>query len=332
MADVLSQSEIDALLGALSSGEMAPEAEADDTTAKIREYDFRTANRFSKEQIRTFHIIYDTFARLFTSYLSGTLRVMCACDVISVEEIKYQEFVNAMPTPVVLAIVSMPPLVGPTLLELAPDVAYVMISRLLGGSSQSGSLEISRSFTEIELVLLERIIRQFIGLLVESWQKIIPISTMLERIETSPQFAQIVALNETIALVTLNVKIGNNEGLMNFCLPNLALEPISKQLNTKLMFQSTDNLSRQPMTQEIKSRIQTTPLPVRAVFNDTATSVRDVLGLQAGDIIQLDHSLSAPITIKVGHLSKFKGSIGIKDNRYAIKISDLIREEDSENE
>lgn len=332
MADVLSQSEIDALLSALSSGDVAPAAVADDVTLKVKEYDFRTANRFSKEQIRTFHIIYDTFARLFTTYLSGTLRVMCSAEVIAVEEVKYQEFVNAMPTPVVLAIVSMPPLVGATLLELAPDVAYVMISRLLGGSNQSGSLEISRTFTEIELVLLERIIRQFIGLLVESWAKIIPISTMLERIETSPQFAQIVALNETIALITLNVKIGNNEGLMNFCLPNLALEPIAKQLSTKLMFSSTDTRQHPPATQNIKQRLQTTPLPVSAVFNDTSTNVRDVLGLQVGDIIQLDHSVHAPLTVKVGHLSKFHGMIGIKDNRYAIKITDLIREEDSQNE
>lgn len=332
MADVLSQAEIDALLNALSSGDVAAEEMVEETTAKIKDYDFRTANRFSKEQMRTFNIIYDTFARLFTSYLSGTLRVMCSAEVISVDEVKYQEFVNAMPTPVILGIITMPPLVGPTMLSIAPDVAYVMIARLLGGSDQSGSMEISRTFTEIELVLLERIIRQFIGLLVEAWAKIIPITTMLDRIETSPQFAQIVAMNETIALITLNVKIGNNEGLMNFVLPQLALEEIAKQLSTKLMFSSIDTRRHAPKTQDIKSRIQTTPLPVTAVFSETQTSVRDVLGLQAGDIIQLDHSTLQPLTIKVGHLSKFHGIIGIKDNRYAIKITDLIREEVSDNE
>ena len=332
MADVLSQSEIDALLNALSSGDVAPATAAEDAALKVKEYDFRTANRFSKEQIRTFHIIYDTFARLFSTYLSGTLRVICSADVIAVEEVKYQEFVNAMPSPVVLAILSMPPLAGPTLLEIAPDVAYVMLSRLLGGSSQSGSSEMSRAFTEIELVLLERIVRQFIGLQVESWQKIIPITTTLERIETSPQFAQIVALSETVALVTINVKIGGNEGFMSFCLPHLALEPISKQLNTKLMFSTVDTRRHLSAGQDIKRRIQTTPLPVTAIFNDTQVSVRDVLGFQAGDIIQLDHPLQAPLTLKVGHLSKFHGVIGKKDNQYALKITDFIREEESQNE
>ncbi|MCL2080900.1 MAG: flagellar motor switch protein FliM [Oscillospiraceae bacterium] len=332
MADVLSQSEIDALLNALSSGDVDPDEMSEDPSLKIKEYDFRTANRFSKEQIRTFHIIYDTFSRLFTSYLSGTLRVMCSSEVMSVEEVKYQEFVNAMPTPIVLGILNMPPLVGPTMLSITPDVAYVMISRLLGGSSQSGSLEINRTFTEIELVLLERIIRQFIGLLVESWAKIIPVSTMLDRIETSPQFAQIVAMNETIALITLSVKIGNNEGLMNFVLPHLALEPVSKQLNTKLMFSSADTQRLAPRTQDIKTRIQTTPLPLTAVFGNTTTSVKDVLGLQTGDIIQIEHHTLQPLTLKVGHLNKFRGIIGIKDNHYAVKITELIREEVSEHE
>jgi flagellar motor switch protein FliM len=208
-----------------------------------------------------------------------------------------------------------------------------MISRLLGGSSQSGSLEINRSFTEIELVLLERIVRQFVGLQVESWQKIIPISSTVQRIETSPQFAQIVALNETVALITLNVKIGSNEGFMNFCLPHLALEAISKQLNTKLMFASTiDTRRHENAPQDIQTRIQTTPLPVTAVFNETQVSVREILGFQKGDIIRIDHSVQSPLTLKVGHLSKFHGVIGKKDNQYALKITELIREEDSQHE
>ena len=327
MADVLSQNEIDALLNAINSGDVVHEDSVEENIVNIKNYDFRTANRFSREQMRTFNVIYDTFARLVATHLSGALRVFCSADVISVEEVKYQEFVNAMPSPVVLGIVSMPPLVGPTLLEMAPDVAYVMISRLLGGSSSSGALEITRNFTEIELVLLERIIRQFINLLVESWSKILPINVFLERIETSPQFAQIVALNETIALITLNIKIGSSEGFMNFCLPQIAVEPISKQLSTKLMFQ-TDRRKHEPRMADIHRRIQTTPLPLTAMFNETVTNVRDVLSLQRGDVLQLDHSVRDPLTVKVGHLNKFKGMIGVKDNRYAVKISELIREEE----
>ncbi len=331
MADVLSQSEIDALLNAISAGEMDVDAPPHEAESRVRSYDFRTANRFSKEQIRTITLIYDNFARLFTTYLSGTLRAMCQVEVHSVEELKYHEFVNALPTPVVLSIISMPPLVGPTLLEISPDVAYSMISRLLGGSGEAGVQ--GRSFTEIELVLMERIVRQFIGLLNEAWEKVISISVALERIETSAQFAQIVALNETVAIVTLNVKIGESEGLVNLCLPHLAIEPVAKQLNTKVLFQTgAESRTREPAVEDIRQRIVSTPLPLTAVFNDTGASVHDVLNLQVGDVIQLDHRVGEALTVKIGHLAKFRAALGTRDKKYAVMISELIREEDMDNE
>ncbi len=332
MADVLSQSEIDALLNAISTGEMDVDATTEDAeTNRVKSYDFRTANRFSKEQMRTISLIYDNFARLFSTYLSGTLRAMCQVDVLSVEELKYVEFVNSMPTPVVLAIAKMPPLVGPTLLEISPDVAYSLISRLLGGTGDPGTH--GRVFTEIELVLIERVVRQFIGLLSEAWEKVISIHVSLDRIETSAQFAQIVALNETVAIITLNVKIGGSEGLMNLCLPHLALEPISKQLNTKVLFQTgSEHRERAPATEDIRQRIVTTPLTLKAAFNDTGARVQDILSLQVGDVIQLDHKVGEPLTVQVGHLSKFKAALGTRENKYAVMISDLIREEETGNE
>ena len=332
MSDVLSQTEIDALLNAFQSGELDADDQKAEPELRVKSFDFRTANRFSKEQMRTLNIIYDNFAKVFATYLSGTLRAMCDCDVISVEELKYQEFVNALPTPVVLAIVRMAPLTGPTLVEISPNVAYGMISHLLGGTS--GTDELTRSFTEIELVLLERIIRQFIGLLSESWERVTTINATLERIETSPQFAQIVALNETVVIVSINIRLGDMEGLVNICLPYITIEPVGKQLNTKLWFQSvsTDVAGRAPAGDGIALQIQNTLLPITAAFNSTSTSLRDVLGLQVGDVVQLEHGVRESLMVRVGHLSKFRAAIGLKDGRYAVKISEIIREEDMENE
>jgi flagellar motor switch protein FliM len=330
LSDVLSQSEIDALLNAMNSGEVDASKPAE-PELKVKEYDFRTANRFSKEQIRTLHIIYDSFARLLSTYLSGSLRAMCNCEVVGVEELKYQEFVNALPTPVILAITRMNPLSGPTLVELSPSVAYSMIARLLGGISSG---EMTRSFTEIELVLLERVIRQFIGLFAESWEKVARISAGLERIETAPQFAQIVALSETVVIITINIAIGESEGLMNVCLPYPSIEPISKNLNSKLWFQSvgSDTYKKPSAFNDISQRIHATPLPVAALFNSTFASVRDIINLQVGDVVQLDHSVRDPLTVRVGHLPKFRASLGLKDGRYAVKIAEVIREEDADNE
>ena len=334
LSDVLTQSEIDALLNAINTGEMDVDATQEEVVdGQVRSYDFRTANRFSREQIRTMHLVYENFARLFTTYLSGTLRSMCEVAVVGVEELKYHEFVNALPTSVLLSIISMPPLVGPTLMEISPAVVYAMISRLLGGKGDEEG-EASRGFTEIELVLFERIARQFVGLFNEAWSKVIDIRATLERLETSAQFAQIVAMGETVAVVTLNVKIGDTEGLINCCLPHLAIEPIAKQLNTKVLFQSGhENQRKVPeVADEIRRGIQRTPLPITAVFNDTSATVRDILELRVGDILQLEHRVGEPLTVRVGHMPKFRAALGSRDNKYAVMISQLIREEDAVNE
>lgn len=330
MSDVLSQSEIDALLNAISTGEMETGTADVDQTQIVKNYDFRTANRFNKEQIKTLNIIYDTFARLFSSYLSGTLRAMCTAEVTSVEELKYYEFVNALPSPVILAVVRMPPLTGSLLLEMSPDLSYAIISRLLGGQPEKDS--ISRTYTEIELVLLERIMRQFLPLFGESWEKVVAVNTVLDRLETSPQFAQIVALNETVAIITMTVKLDEAEGMFNICLPHLALEPINQQLSTKYLYQTAENREIESAQDDIHLRIRRTSLDVLAVFNDTPASVRDILNLQVGDVISLDHKLDEPLTIRVGHIPKFMATIGTKDNRYAAKINEIIRKEDANDE
>lgn len=327
MSDVLSQAEIDALLSKIDSGEMDLPAEgSDENTVEVREYDFRTANRFHKEQIRTLNVIYDTFGRLLSNYLSGTLRVMANVEVLGIEELKYQEFINALPSPVVLAILRQPPLAGPILFEISPDIAYAMISRLLGG--QPTFIAGSREFTEIELVIIERMLRQFLPLFVEGWNKVIKTSVSLDRIETSPQFAQIVAANETVALISINVRLGETDGLVNICLPQLALEPVNSQLSTKMMYQASETHHSKPVKEDITARISRTRLDVTAVFNATSATVREVLELAPGDVLRLDHSASEPLTLMVGHLPKFKGGLGVKEHRYAVKISEVIRKED----
>lgn len=331
MAGVLSQEEIDALLNAIESDGIDAAAPIETVSSnQARDYDFRTANRFNKEHMRTLKVIYDTFARLFSSYLSGTLRAMCSAEVVSVEETKYAEFVNALPSPLILAVVRMPPMVGSVLLEMSPDLSYAIISRLLGGKPDKES--VSRGFTEIELVLLERIMRQFLPLFGESWEKVVTINTTLDRLETSPQFAQIVAMNETVAIISISVKLDNAEGTFNICLPHLALEPINQQLTTKFLYQTNEHREFVSAVTDIQKRIQMTPLNVSAAFNETFTSVRDVLNLQVGDVISLDHRVSQPVILRVGQLPKFKADIGMKDNRYAAKIVEIIQKEDANDE
>ena len=329
MSDILSQSEIDDLLNTLMASEGDPSLQdtGDGGVAmKVKDYDFRTANRFPKEQMRTFSVVFESFSQLFSNRLSSILRVSCECEVLSIEECSYSEFNNSLPAPVVLVVTESPPMFGSIILQMSPEFAYMLISRLFGGVSIGES---SKQFTEIELSLIERVLRQMVGVFDEAWDKVISLNTQIERIETSPQFAQISAPNEPVAVIILNVKMGEESGLMSICLPHTALEPISQQLNTRLWFSSgvRDDGRAQERFDLLSDRILHTQIPITAYFEQTPATVADIVNLQIGDVVRLDHGLNQPLTIRVHHIPKFQATMGTLGSKYALQIVDVIQEE-----
>ena len=176
----LSQNEIDELLSVLTSGKDAPLDEpVSDDPKTAKPYDFRTANKFSKEQIRTLHFIYDNFASRLSTYFSGTLRTLCEVEVISIEEQTFSELSNSMPSPVVVSIINMLPLQGSSLFVISSAISYEIISRLLGGTGEKQAMD--KLFTEIELSIMERIIRKVLTLMSEAWERINKISVQIGR-------------------------------------------------------------------------------------------------------------------------------------------------------
>ena len=234
MADVLSQSEIDALLKQLSSGELDAEDFTEESTVKIKDYDFARPAKFSKEHLRTLEIIFENFGRLVSSNLPAYLRKNVQIDVMNSEAVTYSEFSNALSNPLLLGIVNFAPLSGNILIELASNLGFTIIDRMLGGLGIP--LDKPREFSEIELSVLERIFNVLVDLLRDPWQNVVEIHPRLERIETNSQFAQIISPSEMIAIITINMSIGNVEGLMNICLPFMTLEDIMDKLNTKYWF------------------------------------------------------------------------------------------------
>jgi flagellar motor switch protein FliM len=331
LAEVLSQNEIDQLFHAISSGESFAEEIFEDEEQKVRVYDFSKANKFSKEQMRTLNIIFESLSRQMSTYFSGILRTLCEVSVVSVEEQVFREFNNSLPSPVVLALLGLAPLQGSLLMSVSPLVAYGIINRLFGGSGKSG--ENDRTFTEIELAVMERIVRQFLPLMVEPWEKITKVDPVLERLETSSQFTQIVNLNEAAAIITMQMKTADMDGFINFCIPHIAIEPIAKQLTTTLMFSGKihtrvvgDN------SRLIEQRILNTSLNLTAILAETTMTVADILSLRLGDVIQLDNTTNDEIKVKVEHLIKAYGKFGVRNHHYAIKLTKILREEDATDE
>jgi len=328
LSEILSQAEIDELLNTLMTGDSAPVSGATDhsQSMKVKEYDFRTANKFPKEQMRTFHVVFETFSQLFSNKLSSVLRVSCECEILSIEECSYSEFNNSLPAPVVLAIMDAPPMYGSLVFQMSPEFAYMLISRLFGGGSAG---ENSKQFTEIELALVERVLRQAVSVFDEAWDKVIELMTQIDRIETSPQFAQITAPNEPVAVIILNIMMGEESGLMSICIPHTAIEPVSQQLNTRMWFSSgaRDDGRGEERAAMLREKLLQTPIPITAFFDQTPATVSDIVNLQIGDVIKLDHAIDHPLTIKVHHIPKFRATVGTMGHRYAMQIVDIIKEE-----
>ncbi len=328
MSDVLSQNEIDDLLSALSSGEVdVTEIEEEKREKKIKKYDFRRPDKFGKDQLRTLEIIHENFSRLLNNFLSGYLRTYIEVDVLSTQGMTYSEFSNSVSNPAILGIVKFSPLDGQIIIDIAVDVAFAMIERVLGGAGKTGLLKEARALTEIEMVLLKNIMNKFINLLKEPWGNIIELKPKLENIETNSQFAQIVSPSESIALITFNLKIGDVEGMVNIAIPHYVIEPILPNLTSKLWFQS--NLKKQLTDVErsaLHKRIEKANLEVKAIIGRSSLLVEEFLSLQVGDVVLLGSKVNDELEVFVDQELKYFGQPGVKNNRMAVRITRQLEE------
>lgn len=329
MGEILSQSEIDHLFKALNTGEIdVKDMEKTNGYKGTKNYDFTRPSKFSKEQLRTLEIIFENYARMVSTYLSGHLRTMVTAEVMNAEAVTYSEFCNALINPVILAVTDFKPLKGEVLLELSSNIGYTIIDRMLGGSGRA--LDKIREFTDIERVILEKILEQFVQLLVEPWQNVIDLKPILQEIETNSQIAQIISPHESIALITLNIKMGNVSGMMNICIPHLVIEPIMDKLNTRFWFSEREKEDSPSYEHTLQKMLGKASIPLRVVLGKTHITIREFLELAKMDIIKLDRDVDTDLDIYVGNILKFTGIPGESKNKLAVKINQVIQREDEE--
>lgn len=327
MGEVLSQNEIDQLLNALNTGELDVDEYKDSTKEKqVKEYDFARPSKFAKEHLRTLEIIFEHYARLISTTLPAHMRSSCQVDVINSEAVAYSEFANALSNPILLGIVDFYPLKGNIVMDMSVNIGYAIVDRLLGGKGET--LEKERDFSEIELAIIEKLMNIFVENLVEPWKNVVELDPGLEQIETNSQFAQVISPNEIIALLTLNVRIGKVEGLLNICIPYITIEPIMDKLNTKYWFSSIQEDTDELYTEVIERHIQNTQVPIKAVLGNSVISVNDFVNLQVGDIIKLDNKVADDISVHVGKIEKFKASAGLFEGKNAVQITEVLRKDD----
>ncbi|MCL6588487.1 MAG: flagellar motor switch protein FliM [Firmicutes bacterium] len=325
MADVLSQSEIDALLEALSSGSLkVEEVISDEKKKKIKPYDFRRPNKLSKDQNRTLTMLHENFARLMTTALSTYLRTMVRAQVVSIGQMNYDEFTKSLHNPTVMNIISLKPLDGNMVIELQPQLAFVIVDRLLGGFGYS--VEKIRELTDVEQTVIKRVMSRILPSIKEAWQVVVELNPAYESIELNPLFTQIIPPTDMIVLITLEVRISEAFGLMNICLPFAVLEPILDRLNAQVWFTRSSRHSSNQSAASIQSRINQAEVKVTAELGKATITVGELLNMEIGDVLQLDQFVKDFLKVRVGNQVKFKVTPGVVENRMAIQIAQIIRE------
>lgn len=329
MADILSQEEIDALLEVVEDEGDSPSADNSDGSdnRQIILYDFKRPNRVSKEQLRAVKGIHDKMARNLASQVSAIMRSIVEIQLHSVDQMTYGEFLMSLPSPTSFNVFSIKPLDGNCVIEINPSIAFPMIDRLLGGLGES--YESSRELTDIELNLLDAILRIVMQRLKEAWGPITDMYPTVETKESSPNVVQIVSQNEIVIMVVMEIIIGNSSGMINLCYPVIYLEPILSRLaNRDIMLGETS--AKKSRNKELNTLISRAEVFNEAIIGKAELSVGELLELKKGDVIRLDRPADDKAIVTIDKKELFLAEIGIHRFHKSIKIEQLVRTDKDE--
>lgn len=333
MADVLDQNEIDSLLSAISSGNLdVEEAKEQSEERAVKDYDFRRPDKLSKEQMRTLQMIHENLSRIFTTTLSTKLRTMVNFEIASIEQLAYSEFINSLPEPTIIGISDLEPLSGQFIFEINPEIGFAIIDRLFGGFGKAISKV--RSFTDIEQVVIKKVMKWLLNDFTEAWQNIEHLTPELLELESNPQFTQIVPDSDMTIIITIEANIGESDGLINICLPYIMIEPIVGNLNAQSWFSATREKQTPEHIKNLKRRLNQALVEVEAVLGSAELTVDDFLHLRPGDVIRLNKKLKENAELKIGSSRKYKTVVGTKNNHKAVRVVGVAENvlEESEND
>ena len=328
--DVLTQEQIDALLAAANEGETSLEdLKMEENAKKIKVYDFRRPDKFSKDQIRTLYMLHESFARMLNTYMSSHLRTLVNVDVASVEQLTYQEFVQSLANPSVISILGVQPLKGNIIFEISSEIAFAYLDRVFGGDGTTTMK--TRVLTEIEDAVMRRFVNSAMERFKEAWSNVTPMNPVLEATESNPQFTQIVPPNDMVVIVTLHTKLGEVESMMNICIPYLVLEPIMSKLTTTFWVAASAAKDEQAgQAEAIRKKLNKTKVPLVVEVGRVQITIREFLTLGFGDVLQLNTKVKDDFPCMIGTNAKFYCRPGTFGKKLAVQITQVVQKENEE--
>ena len=320
MEKVLSQEEINALFSAMSTDDLSlpSQPEKGVATRKIANYDFQRADRISQDQMRSLHLLHEHFGRNFASSLSAYLRAFVDVNLASLEQVSYSAFIKSLPDPTLFASIGMRPLDGNIALELNPSLAFPMIDMILGGPGRA--LAEPRTLTEIELNIIEGVIKLAMRDLCGAWHPIMDLEFYLEGKGTKAQMFQIVSPAETVIAVSLDLKIGETTGAMNLCIPARILKMLRSRFDQQ--WNSRRQKSEGGEAKRVYDLIKPVPVALTGEILRSKLTMDDLLKVTVGDVVVLNERISDPVFLCIGGIAKFVGRIVQRRGKRAFEISE----------
>jgi flagellar motor switch protein FliM len=331
VSNILSQEEIENLLNVLQEGDNgAPLTGVSKNIEKrglrsevpYEVYDFRRPDKFSRDQLRTLQMLHETFARLAGSGLSAYLRAPVSIDLVSVEQVPYEEYLRSI-TSSVFTVISLPPLSGQAVLEIEFGLIFSIIDRILGGPGRS----ITRNnLTDIERPLVRQTLERVFQALKSSWEGVVIVNPGIEGMETSAQFVQIAPPNDIVVTILFEVKIGDQRGAMSLCIPYLVLKPITTKLSAQRWFVSNARKHSPTARRQLSAQVRNAKVECTIELGRTKISSEEFLKLKPGDLLRLNSATDKPIRMLIGTVPKFEGRPALNGKKICFSVSDLIEE------
>ncbi len=324
---MMDQSEIDALLAAVETGELTDEDTTDeifsrrryDVPPEIRPYDFKRPERVSKDQMMALQTLHEGFARNFGASLSGFLRTIVEVRVASCEQMTYSEFIASLPNPTSFNLIEADQLDGQVCLELSPLIIYPIIDRLLGGTSQDLFIP-QRPMTLIEMRLISNVTNRGLTALSEAWSGISEMTFEITSTESNPQLVQIVPPNEVVVVISFELKLASRAGTMSLCIPYNTIEPLMEELSAQSWFNASVKKGSPELTERLGTGLSGATLEITGILAETTITLQDLASMQPGDLIVTDTSKSSPAVLSVGGERKFLAELGQLKNQRALKV------------
>jgi flagellar motor switch protein FliM len=285
-------------------------------------YDFRRPDKFSKDQLRTLQMLHETFARLAGSSLSAYLRAPISIELISLEQVPYEEYLRSI-NHSVFTIMSLPPLSGQAVLEIEFGLVFTMIDRMLGGPGKS----IGRTvLTDIERPLVRQTIERVFQALKSAWEGVVIVNPGIEGMETSSQFVQIAPPNDIVVTILFEVKMAGQRSAMSLCIPYLVLKPIAGKLSAQKWFASGNRKHSPVSRRSLTFQVNRSTVNCSVKLGGAKLTVRDFLDLKPGDVVKLDQRTADELTMLVGNVPKFVGKPALQGKNIVFSVVDPITE------